>query len=293
MESFFPQVTVSDSLGDVLYNDNSTAVDYTKDTFDVSKTLLRFVDIEDGNGSALAGTVTFVDKTANTGYKDGTYQKDEIASDWFVKTLVFTPKDDTVNVEQLKVRYGNGIVSYAGVALDTFAEPELITVFFDANGGDLSVLSADADEEGHLARLYTPTREGFKFLGWFTDPEGGEQVTLSTVFTENTTIYAHWKQLPPEEESGTWGGSDQLSYRYTRKEYKVEIGGEEISESAPVFVVTFESNGRFQGLKMITDDGETANIPDGASIISLFWLDDEFAPKCDKVTIETEPEEDE
>ena len=82
-------------------------------------------------------------------------------------------------------------------------------------------------------------------------------------------------------------------YRYSRKEYKVEIGGEEISESAPVFVVTFESNGRFQGLKMITDDGETANIPDGASIISLFWLDDEFAPKCDKVTIETEPEEDE
>lgn len=30
------------------------------------------------------------------------------------------------------------------------------------------------------------------FLGWFTQPDGGTQVTASTAFAANSTIYAHW-----------------------------------------------------------------------------------------------------
>lgn len=40
-----------------------------------------------------------------------------------------------------------------------------------------------------------PTREGYNFIGWFTDPVGGTQVTSSTIInTQNThEIYAHWE----------------------------------------------------------------------------------------------------
>ena len=37
------------------------------------------------------------------------------------------------------------------------------------------------------------TREDYDFMGWFTAAEGGEEVTLSTVFESNSTIYAHWQ----------------------------------------------------------------------------------------------------
>jgi uncharacterized repeat protein (TIGR02543 family) len=43
--------------------------------------------------------------------------------------------------------------------------------------------------------LPTPTRAGYTFLGWFTSAEGGEQVTASTVMTDegDVTLYAQWE----------------------------------------------------------------------------------------------------
>ena len=44
-----------------------------------------------------------------------------------------------------------------------------------------------------LDTLPTDSRDGnYRFDGWFTDPTGGVQITTSTVFTEETTVYAHW-----------------------------------------------------------------------------------------------------
>ena len=40
-----------------------------------------------------------------------------------------------------------------------------------------------------------PTRKGAEFLGWFTEPDGGTQVTANDVFAETAdkTYYAHWE----------------------------------------------------------------------------------------------------
>ena len=40
-----------------------------------------------------------------------------------------------------------------------------------------------------------PTRKGAEFLGWFTEPDGGTQITANDVFTETAdkTYYAHWE----------------------------------------------------------------------------------------------------
>jgi Listeria/Bacterioides repeat len=42
--------------------------------------------------------------------------------------------------------------------------------------------------------LPVPTREGYLFLGWFTDPQNGSAVTSNTqcTSTTNTILYAHW-----------------------------------------------------------------------------------------------------
>lgn len=41
--------------------------------------------------------------------------------------------------------------------------------------------------------LPVPSREGYDFDGWFTDPTAGSQVTSSTKAGSNATVYAHWK----------------------------------------------------------------------------------------------------
>ena len=37
-----------------------------------------------------------------------------------------------------------------------------------------------------------PTLEGYTFDGWYTEPVGGTKISTSTVFTGDTTVYAHW-----------------------------------------------------------------------------------------------------
>lgn len=74
------------------------------------------------------------------------------------------------------------------------------TITFIPNGGTVNCSAMTTDEEGKLTELLTPVRDNYTFDGWFTMLEGGEKITTDTVFTEDTTVYAHWTQniKPPE-----------------------------------------------------------------------------------------------
>ncbi len=85
------------------------------------------------------------------------------------------------------------------------------TVTFNANGGSVSTTSTTT-KDGKLESLPTPTRGGYDFLGWYTQKDGGEKVITDTVFTKNSTIYAHWQK---ESSSGGGGGSSYDYYTIT------------------------------------------------------------------------------
>lgn len=40
--------------------------------------------------------------------------------------------------------------------------------------------------------LGTPTRDGYMFDGWYTEPTAGTKVEETTKSTSDTTYYAHW-----------------------------------------------------------------------------------------------------
>ena len=44
--------------------------------------------------------------------------------------------------------------------------------------------------------LPKPHREGYKFIGWFTDPDSGKEITSDEMYQNGATLYAHWKPLP-------------------------------------------------------------------------------------------------
>jgi uncharacterized protein (TIGR02145 family)/uncharacterized repeat protein (TIGR02543 family) len=68
----------------------------------------------------------------------------------------------------------------------------LYIITFNANGGTLTTASSTTGAGGKLASLPTPTRDNYIFNGWYTASTGGTQVTTSTVFSGNITIYARW-----------------------------------------------------------------------------------------------------
>ena len=70
------------------------------------------------------------------------------------------------------------------------------TVYFDANGGSCNYSSRSYVAGSAYGWLPTPSRFGYTFDGWFTAPDGGTQVTGSTVCNANgVTYYAHWTRI--------------------------------------------------------------------------------------------------
>ena len=80
----------------------------------------------------------------------------------------------------------------AGYYTLTYSPKGVYTVTFDANGGSVSPTQMQTGRDSRLTSLPAPTWAGHDFDGWFTAAEGGEQITTVTVFTGDTTIYAHW-----------------------------------------------------------------------------------------------------
>lgn len=76
-----------------------------------------------------------------------------------------------------------------------------ITVSFDGNGDEVYGIPESIDvivgnTYGENGGLGTPERSGYDFVGWFTEPDGGEEVTsTTTVKKENShVLYAQWSE---------------------------------------------------------------------------------------------------
>ena len=66
------------------------------------------------------------------------------------------------------------------------------TVTFDANGGTVLELTRGVDDGTSVGPLPMPTRVGYAFDGWWTEANGGSQMSEATCVTDDVTVYAHW-----------------------------------------------------------------------------------------------------
>lgn len=89
---------------------------------------------------------------------------------------------------------GGSYTTDAAVTLYPAWTANTYTVTFDANGGEVTTGSKTVTYDDTYGELPTPTRAGYRFDGWHTDPDGGEQVLESTPvsITDAQTLYAHW-----------------------------------------------------------------------------------------------------
>lgn len=71
--------------------------------------------------------------------------------------------------------------------------------------GDPSQATIRATFGATVGQLPQPSRDGYEFVGWFTQQQGGEQVTASTMYATaaSSTYYAQWKTLPAAQAAVT------------------------------------------------------------------------------------------
>lgn len=74
------------------------------------------------------------------------------------------------------------------------------TVAFNANGGNVQTSSTTVSNGGVYGTLPTPTRSGYTFMGWYTSPGGGEQITAETTvgLSDSQVLYVHWEKVPSQ-----------------------------------------------------------------------------------------------
>lgn len=81
---------------------------------------------------------------------------------------------------------------------------QLIDITFDANGGTISLGGETMSLVTKIIYIYagnaigfllSPTKDFYLFNGWYSEPDGGVLYGASSVFTANTTLYAHWSPM--------------------------------------------------------------------------------------------------
>ena len=96
-------------------------------------------------------------------------------------------------------------------------EDAFYTIGLDACGGVSSTVVVTTNLDGKLTTLpESPTMDGYTFNGWYTEPVGGTKISTSTVFTGDTTVYAHWtvKNATTSTSTSTPAQPEQTAQEY-------------------------------------------------------------------------------
>ena len=173
---------------------------------------------DDGHGtgsadpaSATAGTEITLTAMPNAGYH---------FKEWQVMSGDVTVRDDKFTMP------GSDVEVKAIFEEDAPPTPTEYTVTFDGNDGTPSVGSMTTTKQ-KLTSLPDASRSKHSFNGWYTEKSGGTKITTDTVFSANTTVYAHWTHTgdnnPPVNDYTlrfeTGGGSAIPGVRETYNTY--------------------------------------------------------------------------
>lgn len=184
-DGWYTEPTGGTHLASLKATSNMTVYAHWTKTADVERTITITFDTQNG---------TIQNVTANV-YKDGTVDT--------VSNFPTPVKDGATFLGWYTAKTGGvKVTSYSGNTDITFyahwqegeptPEPDTFTITFDANGGS-SVNSMNAKAGTTVSALPQAARDGYNFLGWFTDKDGGSKVTELTV-TGDVTLYAHWEE---------------------------------------------------------------------------------------------------
>lgn len=141
--------------------------------------------------------------------------------------------------------------------------PVTYYAYFNANGGTVAIDSKELTYDAEYGELPVATRDGYSFLGWFSDPVVGEQIFSETMVTVNyvETLYAHWSDVETYTfnfDAGLGSACDSITASY----------GDEITMPVPyLYGYTFlgwfyadDSAASYTTMPDIGEDGDSVTV---------------------------------
>ena len=167
-----------------------------------SCTSLERVDISEGVTSLSTSVFGNCSKLATVSipFSLGSIGNNAFSGTPLLKTVYYAENDTEERMRNL--------VSGTGRDLEgiTFVQTVMRAVTFNPNSG--SIAEADATravmDGAAVGELPEATRAGYSLAGWFTEPNGGEQITAETAITGDVTYYAHWTYPTETVDGVTW-----------------------------------------------------------------------------------------
>lgn len=157
-------------------------------------------------------------------------------------------------------------------------------VTFVTNGGS-TVDPIKVEDNKRLSNLPTPTREGYKFLGWYTDEACTTMWNNITKVKEDVTLYAGWKEIYVFDRAAHSVTPEELVSWYTATP--------EEFDAAMDLVAQFEETGMtdLEAFEVVNDQFETAfyHLAEQMTIASVIYycnMKDEAAQERHQSTTE-------
>ena len=152
---------------------------------------------------------------------------------------------------------------------------------YDTNGASNSIGSKSVTYSEAYGDLPEVERDGYEFLGWFTEANGGTRVTSETVYQidGDSTIYAHWKA---NKYGITLPKNMEIANGIELTDGKVDCGTEIAIKAVDGYVVV--SDVKYEDTTLTADNGVytlTVGAKDGNVTATTAQRVDAVEPTCE------------
>lgn len=188
---------------------------------DKDKTVTNIDFVDPKKDYRVGETIEYDDLEVKITYDDGSQETKTVAE--------LTKNGATLHKADLS-KAGNtyyslsykGAIARVNIVVSASSDTPVVTytVTFKYNDNKTSDTTEQVEANGVLGdKLPTPEREGYTFVGWFTDIDGNTKWDKTTHVQGNTTLYARWQQNVTEKVTVTYMLNDgESSETYFTKE---------------------------------------------------------------------------
>ena len=132
--------------------------------------------------------------TNATWYRFGSFRNGELTVTEVWSNTSHTTSFSEAGVYIIHVQCMNkiGFVDSEDIVVTVYNPNSIVKIELNAVGGDCSISEISVNDSWPIGALPIPTRNGYNFDGWYTAASGGTKITEETIFSADTTLYAHW-----------------------------------------------------------------------------------------------------